>query len=55
MIKHITYEMEGALVHSAYIETENNNNFTLKNSNHLNKSDFEVEVILHLESLLYKV
>jgi hypothetical protein len=55
VIKNITYEMEGALVHSAYIETENNNNFTLKNSNHLNKSDFEVEVILHLESLLYKV
>jgi len=47
--------MEGALVHLAYIETENNNNFTLKNSNHLNKEDFEVEVILHLESILYKV
>ena len=55
VIKNITYEMEGALVHSAYIETENNNNFTLKNSNQLNKDDFEVEVILHLESLLYKV
>lgn len=55
VIKNITYEMEGALVHSAYIETENHNNFTLKNSNQLNTDDFEVEVILHLESLLYKV
>jgi len=55
VIKNITYEMEGALIHSAYIETENGNNFNLKNTNHLDKSDFEAEVILHLEGLLYKV
>ena len=55
VIKNITYEMEGALIHSVYIETENNNNFNLKNTNYSDKSDFEAEVILHLESLIYKV
>ena len=54
IIKAITYEKEGALIHSAYIETENHGNITMKNNNHLNKDEFELEVILHLESILYK-
>jgi len=54
LIKTITYEKEGALIHSAYIETEQHGNITMKNNNHLNKDEFELEVILHLESILYK-
>jgi len=54
MIKAITYEKEGALIHSAYIETEQHGNITMKNNNHLDKDEFELEVILHLESILYK-
>jgi len=53
-IKAVTYEMEGALAYSAYIETENNKNFRIKNNEHIPKDEFEMEVILHLESLLYK-
>ena len=53
-IKAITYEMEGALAYSAYIETENNKNFRIKNNEHVPKDEFELEVILHLESILYK-
>ncbi len=54
ILKNITYETEGALIYSAYVETKNNNNFRIKNKSELHKDDFELEVILHLESLLYK-
>ena len=54
LIKTITYEKEGALIHSAFIETEPYGKITMKNSNQLNEEEFELEVILHLESILYK-
>ncbi|MBA1421003.1 MAG: hypothetical protein FAF03_09180 [Epsilonproteobacteria bacterium] len=52
-IKSITYETEGALICAAYIETENKN-FRIKNKEDLSEEDFELEVILYLESLFYK-
>ena len=48
------YESEGAFICAAVIETKDNNNFRFNNKDHLEKDDFEMEVILHLESLLYK-
>jgi hypothetical protein len=54
IIKSITYETEGALVYAAYVETKKNKNFRIKNTAELLKEDFELEVILHIESLLYK-
>jgi len=49
-IKSITYETEGALICAAYIETENKK-FRIKNKEDLLEEDFELEVILYLESL----
>lgn len=54
ILKNIIYETEGALVYAAYVETKKNNNFRIKNTGELLKEDFELEVILHLESLLCK-
>jgi hypothetical protein len=54
IIKSIAYEKEGALIYAAYIETKDNNNFRIKNKENLTKEDFELEVILYLESILYK-
>ena len=54
ILNNVIYESEGAFVSSATIETKNNHNFRLKNSENLLKEDFEIEVILHLESLLVK-
>jgi len=54
IIKSISYESEGALICAAYIETENNKNFRIKNKEDLLEDDFELEVILYLESILYK-
>lgn len=54
VIKDISYETEGALVCAAYVETKDNNNFRIKNNNDLTTEEFEVEVILYLESLFYK-
>lgn len=50
----ITYEKEGAFVCAVVIDTGNNNGFRIKNTESLTKDDFEMEVILHLESLLVK-
>jgi hypothetical protein len=50
----ITYESEGAFICAAVVETKNGNNFRIRNAENLSKEDFEMEVILHLESLLYK-
>jgi len=54
MITNITYEQEGAHIYSAFIETDTQGNIHIKNSQDLNKDEFELEVILHLEALLYK-
>lgn len=54
IVKKISYETEGAFVCSAYIETENNKNFRLPNKSELSEEQFEMEVILRLEALLYK-
>jgi len=53
-ITSITYEQEGAYIYSAFIETDKEGNMHIKNSHELRKEEFELEVILHLESLLYK-
>ena len=53
-IKSISYESEGALICAAYVETKENKNFRIKNKEDLSEEDFELEVILYLESLLYK-
>ena len=54
IVKSISYESEGALICAAYIETEDNKNFRIKNKEDLLEDDFELEVILYLESILYK-
>jgi hypothetical protein len=54
VIKTISYEKEGALIYAAYIETEDNKNFRIKNKETLSEEDFELEVILYLESIFYK-
>jgi hypothetical protein len=54
IVNSISYESEGALICAAYIETENNKNFRIKNKEDLSEKDFELEVILYLESILYK-
>jgi len=54
IVNSISYESEGALICAAYIETENNKNFRIKNKEDLSEEDFELEVILYLESILYK-
>lgn len=54
ILKSITYETEGALVYAAYVETKKGKNFRIKNTAESLKEDFELEVILHLESLLSK-
>ncbi|RLA57796.1 MAG: hypothetical protein DRQ78_13025 [Epsilonproteobacteria bacterium] len=54
IIKSISYETEGALIIAAYIETENNKNFRIKNKEELDEENFELEVILYLESIFYK-
>ena len=54
IIKNISYETEGALVCAAYIESKDNQNFRIKNKSELSESEFELEVILYLESLFYK-
>jgi len=54
IIKSISYESEGALICAAYVETDNNKNFRIKNKEDLNEENFELEVILYLESILYK-
>ena len=54
VISAITYEKEGALIHAAYIEVEKHDGFYIKNKHHLPEDDFETEVILFLESKLYK-
>jgi len=54
IISNITYEQEGAHIYSAFIETDSQGNINIKNSQDLNQEEFELEVILHLESLLYK-
>jgi len=53
-ITNITYEQEGAHIYAAFIETDTQGNMNIKNSQDLSKDEFELEVILHLESLLYK-
>ncbi len=53
-IKSISYESEGALICAAYVETKENKNFRIKNKEDLSEEDFELEVILYLESLFYK-
>ena len=53
-ITNITYEKEGAFIHSAYIETEKGGGFYIKNTNQVTEEDFEIEVILYLESKLHK-
>ncbi len=53
-ITNITYEQEGAHIYSAFIETDKQGNINIKNTQDLNKEEFELEVILHLEALLYK-
>lgn len=52
IIKKISYETEGALIYAAYVETNDNKNFRVKNKDHLPEIDFELEVILYLESIL---
>ncbi|MCI0501014.1 MAG: hypothetical protein L0Y61_04630 [Epsilonproteobacteria bacterium] len=54
IIKKISYETEGAFVCAAYIETENNRNFRITNKSDSTEDEFEMEVILQLEALLYK-
>jgi hypothetical protein len=54
IISNITYEQEGAHIYSAFIETDTQGDMHIKNSQDLSKEEFELEVILHLESLLYK-
>jgi len=54
VVKSISYESEGALVCSAYIETKDNKNFRIKNKNELSEEDFDLEVILYLESISFK-
>lgn len=54
IIKKISYETEGALICAAYVETEDNKNFRIKNKAQLSKEEFELEVILHLESRFFK-
>ena len=54
IIKSISYEKEGAHIYSALVETDKENGFQLKNTNDLPEEEFELEVILHLESMLYK-
>lgn len=54
IIKKISYETEGALICAAYVETEDNKNFRIKNKSQLSKEEFELEVILHLESRFFK-
>lgn len=54
IVKKISYETEGALVCSAYIETENNKKIRVINKSDSSEEEFEMEVILHIESLLYK-
>jgi len=54
IVKSISYESEGALICAAYIETEDHKNFRIKNKENLNEEDFELEVILYLESIFYK-
>jgi len=51
-IESITYETEGALIFAAYIETKENKNFRVKNREELAENEFELEVILYLESIL---
>jgi hypothetical protein len=48
----IAYETEGALIFAAYIETKENKNFRVKNKEELPEEEFELEVILYLESIL---
>ncbi len=54
-VKSISYENEGALICAAYVETQDNKNFRIKNKENLVEEDFELEVILYIESILYKV
>lgn len=54
VLSNVTYESEGAFVCAAVVETRDNNNFRIKNTDNLTTENFEMEVILHLESLLYK-
>ena len=54
IIKSISYETEGALIKAAYVETKNNKNFRIKNKEELDEENFELEVILYLESIFYK-
>lgn len=54
LLKNISYETEGAFVCAAYIETDDQKNFRIVNKNQLDSDEFETEVILYLESLLYK-
>lgn len=54
IVKKISYETEGALICAAYVETENNKNFRIKNKAQLSEEEFELEVILYLESLFFK-
>lgn len=54
IVKKIYYETEGALICTAYVETEDNKNFNIKNKAQLPEEEFELEVILHLESIFYK-
>ena len=51
-ITSITYETEGALIFAAYVETKENKNFRVKNKEELPEEEFELEVILYLESIL---
>jgi len=54
IIKSISYETEGALINAAYVETKDNKNFRIKNKEGLSEENFELEVILYLESIFYK-
>jgi len=54
IIQSISYETEGALICAAYVETKNKKNFRIKNKEALEEASFELEVILYLESILYK-
>jgi len=54
IVKKISYETEGALICAAYIETGDNKNFRIKNKAQLSEEEFELEVILYIESLFFK-
>jgi hypothetical protein len=53
-IKEVIYEMEGALINSAYVETKEGVSFHINNINEDSHDVFEEAVILYLTNLLLK-